>query len=82
MGKKTRIAKLSDRDWDNLLTLAAGYLSVTNGDARRAMAKAMAAHHDLIAAAKLGVVSAEIHEGRVTLMVPDDGGMALKFEPR
>ena len=82
MGKKARIAKLSDRDWDNLLTLAAGYLPVTNGDARRAMSKALAAHHDLIAAAKLGVVSAEIHEGRVTLVVPEDGGMALKIEPK
>lgn len=82
MGKKARIAKLSDRDWDNLLTLTAGYLSVTNGDVRRAMSKALAAHHDLIAAAKLGVVGAEIHEGRVTLVVPEDGGMALKFEPK
>lgn len=80
MARKSKVTNLTDRDWDNLLTLAAGYLSSTGGDARRAMAKALAAHHDLIVAAKQGAISADVADGRVTLVVPDGGGMALKTE--
>jgi len=78
---KTKTNTLSDRDWDNLVRLAAGYLPMTGGDIRKAMAKAMAAHYDLIAAAKEGSISSDISQGRVTLMVPDTGGIALKIEP-
>ena len=44
------------------------------------MSKALAAHYDLIAAAKQGVISAEVPDGRVTLVVPDNGGLAIKTE--
>lgn len=80
MARKTKVRNLTDRDWDNLLTLAAGYLASTGGDARRAMAKALVAHHDLILAAKQGAISADVSDGRITLMVPEGGGMALKTE--
>ena len=80
MARKTRDTHLSDRDWDNLLVLAAGYLSTTGGDIRRAMSKALAAHYDLIAAATQGVISAEVPDGRATLYVPDSGGLAIKTE--
>lgn len=79
---KTKTNPLSDRDWDNLVRLAAGYLPMTGGDIRRAMSKAMAAHYDLIAAAKAGAISAEISHGTVTLVVPDSGGIALELEPK
>ena len=81
MGKK-KISQLSDRDWEILVTLASGFLPLTNGDVRREMAKAMAAHHDLIHAAKEGVISADTKEGRVSLVVPDSGGLALELESR
>ncbi len=80
MSRKSKETHLSDRDWDNLLVLASGYLASTGGDARRAMSKALAAHYDLIAAAKQGVISAEVPDGRVTLVVPDNGGLAIKTE--
>lgn len=80
MPSKTRETHLSDRDWDNLLVLAAGFLSTTGGDIRRAMAKALAAHYDLILAAKQGVISAETADGRATLIVPESGGLAIKTE--
>jgi len=79
---KSKTTKLSDRDWDNLVRLASGYLPLTGGDVRRAMSKALAAHSDLIAAAKEGAISTDTHDGRVTLVVPDGGGVALKLEPR
>lgn len=79
---KTKTTALSDRDWDNLVRLAAGYLPMTGGDIRKAMSKAMAAHYDLIAAAKEGAIATDIAQGRVTLLVPESGGIALKIEPR
>ncbi len=82
MAKKSKESHLSDRDWDNLLVLAAGYLSLTGGDIRRAMSKALAAHYDLIAGAKAGVITAEVRDGRVTLVVPDSGGLAIRTESR
>lgn len=81
MGRKSKESHLSDRDWDNLLTLCAGYLSTTGGDVRRAMAKALAAHNDLIQAAKDGVISADVPNGRVTLIVPEAGGLAIRTDP-
>lgn len=77
---RERIRRLDDADWMQLVVLASGYLPQVNGDARRAMAKALAAHQDLIVAAKQEAISAELPEGRVTLIVPDEGGMALRFE--
>ena len=82
MAKKVKTTQLSDRDWEILVTLAAGYLSTTNGDLRRAMSKAMAAHHDLILAVKQEAISAETPDGRVALVVPETGGIALRLEPR
>lgn len=80
MNRKIKETHLSDRDWDNLLVLCSGYLSMCGGDARRAMAKALAAHYDLISAAKQGVITAELTDGRVTLVVPESGGLALRTE--
>jgi len=80
MSVQPKITTLSDRDWDHLLTLAAGFLATTNGDIRRAMSKALAAHHDLITAAKQGAVSTQTPDGRITLVVPDSGGIALKLD--
>lgn len=77
---KQKIRKLSDQDWSQLITLASGYLPLVNGDVRRAMAKALAAHQDLILAAKQEAIYAELPEGRVTMVVLDEGGIALRIE--
>ena len=80
MPGKSKGTPLSIRDWDNLPVLAAGYLGSTGGDIRRAMSKALAAHYDLISATKQGVISAELPDGRVTLVVQDVGGLAIRTE--
>lgn len=77
--KKTRIRKLSDTEWSHLLTLAAGYLPLCEGDGREAMARALAAHSDLILAIKQEAITARLPEGEVTMMVPEGGGVALKL---
>lgn len=77
---RQKIRKLSDQDWAQLITLTSGYLPLVNGDVRRAMSKALAAHQDLIVAAKQEAITAELPEGRVTLFVPEEGGMALRLE--
>jgi len=74
------MSRLNDRDWDNLMTLASGYLAVTNGDLPKAMAMAIQGHSELIHAVKNGTVSAEIKEGKVTLVVPEGGGVALRLD--
>lgn len=82
MSQDVKQTKLSDREWDTLVTIASGYLAETNGDLRLAMARAVVAHRDLIAAVKSGAISVEIPEGRVSLVVPEEGGIALKLENR
>ncbi len=78
--RKPKLSRLSDRDWDNLMTLASGYLAVTNGDLPKAMARAIKGHAELIAAVKAGTVSTEIATGKVTLVVPEGGGVALRLD--
>jgi hypothetical protein len=72
---------VSDADWNQLITLASGYLALESGDIQAAMQRALSAHMDLIAALKSGQISAEIPEGTVTMFVPDEGGVALRLEP-
>lgn len=76
---KDRFRKLSPQDWEHLLLLASGYLPLTNGDLRAAMSRAIEAHADLISAVKAGTLSAELPEGRVTMFVPQSGGIALRL---
>lgn len=75
-----RHRSVSDADWNQLITLASGYLALESGDIQAAMQRALAAHMDLISALKAGQISAEIDEGRVTMFVPDSGGVALRLE--
>ena len=75
-----KVRELSQRDWDQLLTVAAGYLPMTNGDLHQAMARALSAHAALIRTIRDTGVTADLPRGRVTLFVPDGGGMALAFE--
>ncbi|MCP4228249.1 MAG: hypothetical protein GY773_33280, partial [Actinomycetia bacterium] len=46
----------------------------------KAMAMAIKGHSQLINAVKNGTVTAEIAEGRVTLVVPEGGGVALRLD--
>lgn len=71
--------KISDADWNQLITLASGYLSLENGDIQASMARALAAHVDLISALKAEQISADIPGGRVTMFVPIEGGVALRI---
>lgn len=78
MGRKVR--PLAQRDWDQLLVVASGYLSLTGGDLEAAMARAIASHAALIEAVKVGRIRAELPRGTVSLFVPPDGGLALAFD--
>lgn len=71
---------VSDADWNQLMTLAAGYLVLEDGDVKAAMARALAAHTELIRALKDEKISAEVGGGTVTMFVPDEGGVALRLE--
>lgn len=79
MAKKVR--PLAQGDWDQLLVVASGYLTICGGDLKEAMARAIVAHAGLIEAVKRGEISAELARGRVSLFVPEEGGLALAFEP-
>ncbi|MEZ4240133.1 MAG: hypothetical protein R3F59_29075 [Myxococcota bacterium] len=74
--------KLLQRDWDQLLIVAAGFLPQTGGDLVRAMSKAIAAHAELVEAVRHGRVGAELPRGTVRLVVPDEGGLALEYTPK
>lgn len=71
---------VSDADWNQLMTLAAGYLVLEDGDVKAAMARAIAAHTELIRALKAETIQADIASGTVTMFVPDEGGVALRLE--
>ncbi|MEZ4322919.1 MAG: hypothetical protein R3F61_35970 [Myxococcota bacterium] len=75
----SRQRSVSDADWNQLITLASGYLALESGDIQGAMRRALAAHMDLIAALKAEQISVEVDEGRVTMFVPDSGGVALRL---
>ncbi len=78
MAKRHRT--VSDADWNQLITLASGYLAIENGDIHAAMRRALAAHVDLITALKTEQITAELDQGRVTMFVPEDGGVALRMD--
>lgn len=71
---------ISDSDWNQLMTLAAGYLVLEDGDVKAAMSRALAAHTELIRALKREAIRAEVSQGTVTMFVPDEGGVALRLE--
>ncbi len=71
---------ISDADWSQLMTLAAGYLLLEDGDIKAAMARALKAHTELIRALKKEAITAEIDGGTVTMFVPEGGGVAIKME--
>ena len=75
-----KVRQLEQRDWDQLLIVASGFLPLTNGNLREAMAQAIAAHSDLIRAVREEGITTHVARGKVTLFVPDDGGIALAFE--
>lgn len=74
------VRQLQQHDWDQLLMVASGFLPLTGGDLRAAMAKAIAAHADLIAGVRDEGITAQLSRGTVTLFVPEEGGMALAFD--
>lgn len=71
---------VSDADWNQLMTLAAGYLVLEDGDVKAAMARALAAHTELIRALKDEKISTQVANGTVTMFVPEEGGVALRLE--
>lgn len=79
MSEKAR--QLAQRDWDQLLVVAAGFLPLTNGDLTAAMSRALVAHADLIDNVRRGKVMAELPRGSVKL-VHQDGELVLIYERR
>lgn len=75
-----KVRQLEQRDWDQLLIVASGFLPLTNGDLREAMARAIASHSDLIRAVREEGITTHVARGKVTLFVPEEGGIALAFE--
>jgi hypothetical protein len=73
------VRTLVQREWDQLLIVAAGFLPMTGGDLKLAMSKAIAAHADLIEAIRRGEIDAELPRGSVRLFVPAEGGLALAY---
>jgi hypothetical protein len=76
-----KVRQLSQRDWDQLVVVAAGFLPLTNGDLTAAMARALAAHAELIDNVRRGVVGAELPKGRVRL-VYEQGNLNVVYEKR
>ena len=74
-----KVRTLDQREWDQLLIVAAGYLPMTDGDLKRAMIRAITGHADLIDAIRRGKIEAELPKGRVRLFVPEEGGLALAY---
>lgn len=72
---------VSDSDWNQLITLASGYLSLEGGDVQAAMSRALAAHVQLISSLKAERISTVVADGRVTMFVPPEGGVALRLDP-
>ena len=75
-----KVRQLEQRDWDQLLTVATGFLPLTQGDLKEAMAMAIAAHSELIRAVREEGITTHVSRGKVTLFVPEEGGIALAFE--
>lgn len=75
-----KVKPLSQRDWDQLLVLASGFLTLTGGNVELAMAKAIEAHARLIDSVKKGRITARLGKGTARLVVPEDGGLALQLE--
>jgi hypothetical protein len=74
-----KVRTLDQREWDQLLIVAAGYLPMCDGDLKRAMIRAITGHADLIDAIRRGKIEAELPKGRVRLFVPEEGGLALAY---
>lgn len=74
-----KVRTLVQREWDQLLIVAAGFLPMTDGDLKLAMTRAIAAHADLVEAVRGGRIRAELPSGSVRLFVPEDGGLALAY---
>jgi hypothetical protein len=76
-----KVRQLAQRDWDQLLIVAAGFLPLTNGDLTAAMSRALAAHADLIDNVRRGRIAADLPRGSVKL-VHQDGELLLVYEKR
>ncbi|MEQ1564490.1 MAG: hypothetical protein ABMA64_02545 [Myxococcota bacterium] len=79
MSDKTR--QLAQRDWDQLMVIAAGFLPLTNGDLSLAMSKALVAHAELIENVRRGKIVAELARGTVRLL-HQEGNLVLVYERR
>jgi hypothetical protein len=77
-----KVRNLLQRDWDQLLIVAAGFLPLCGGDLKLAMSKAIAAHADLVEAVRAGRIGAELPRGSVRLVAPPDGGLAIEYTPK
>jgi hypothetical protein len=75
-----KVKPLSQQDWDQLLVIASGYLTLTGGNLDQAMARAIEAHARLIDSVKKGRITTRLGRGTVRLVVPEEGGLALAFE--
>jgi hypothetical protein len=70
---------LGPRDWDRILTVASGYLTLTGGNLEQAVARAIEAHLRLADAVRTGRIAVPMGEGTVRL-VSTEKGLALDFE--
>jgi hypothetical protein len=75
-----KVKPLSQQDWEQLLIIASGYLTLTGGNLDLAMARAIEAHARLIDSVKKGRITTRLGKGSVRLIVPEEGGLALAFD--
>ena len=77
--EEEKVRTLVQREWDQLLIVAAGFLPSSDGDLKVAMSRAIAAHAYLVEAIRGGRIRAELPRGSVRLFVPEGGGLALAY---
>jgi hypothetical protein len=76
---KRKVRALDQHDWDQLLIVAAGYLPLTGGDLKQAMARAIVAHADLVDVVKKEGLRAELPKGTALLYV-EEGALQIAYE--
>jgi hypothetical protein len=78
---KRKVRELDQHDWDQLIIVAAGFLPLVGGDLKAAMAKAIAAHAELVDVVKKEGLTAELPKGSARLYV-EDGTLQIAYESR
>ncbi len=75
-----KVRRLSERQFLHLIRVAAGLLTETDGDLRKALAMAMVKHRALLRLIHDEELVADVGPGNAILFVPEEGGLALRLE--